>query len=90
MAHASLKITQEAKRELDLLQAEILTEMGERVTQQELVERLIQMGRLEKLRLLDWKPLSREEWQAMLELPVATGDTRGEEQIDEDVYGDPS
>jgi hypothetical protein len=87
MAYASLKVSEEAKRDLDLLQAEILTELGERVTQQELLARLIRLGRREKLRLVEWRPLSDTEWEAVARLPVATKDSRGEAHIDEDVYG---
>lgn len=78
------------KARLDRLQAELTARVGEKVTQEELLARLVALGEQEKDRLLlaPAKARSAEEiWQRMLSCIVKTGVRTREEDIDRILYG---
>jgi len=87
-----VKMDEETKEQLERLQAEIRLETGEKVTQQELLTRLVQEAIDSKSELIDSfrperVPVSGEQREAFHDGMVASGETTTEEDIDEILYG---
>ena len=87
----SVKIDEETKSRLEELQAEIKLETGRKVTQQELLRRLVDdaytsiSGLIESFRETDLS-LSDEEVEEFLSGTTADGDPVDEEDIDRTLY----
>lgn len=89
---AAVKVDDEAKERLEELQAEIRLETGTKVTQQELLSRLIDDAYESREEVVDsfrssTVPLSEEEKAAMARGRISTGTETDEEDVDDVLYG---
>lgn len=87
----SVKVDDETKSRLERLQAEIRLQTGQRVTQQELLARLVDGAVESKAELInsfrvEHVPLSDDERTAFHDGMVSSGVTTTEEDIDEVLY----
>jgi hypothetical protein len=82
---SSLKIRDRDKRRLDRLQGEAMARRGRKVSQQELVAQLLDLGESMRERLFEdaSRPMTAREIAAMHRLIVDTGVRTREEEIDE-------
>ena len=87
MAVTTLKIGREQKRRFDRLQATLRLMTGGRVTQAELLDRLLRQGEAspEALAGKGWRPLTKPEIERVMLLPLDLGFEIGD--VDEGVYG---
>lgn len=88
----SVKMDDDTKSRLERLQAEIRLETGKRVTQQEILARLVENAIESKADLIDSfreqrVPLADSEREAFHEGMVTSGVTTTEEDIDDVLYG---
>jgi predicted transcriptional regulator len=88
----SVKMDDDAKARLERLRAEIRLKTGTRVTQQELLARLVEHAIESKADLVDSfhaerVPLDDAEREAFHEGMVSSGATTSEEDIDDVLYG---
>lgn len=88
----SVKMDDDTKSRLERLQAEIRLKTGSRVTQQEILARLVERAIESKADLVDsfrdeHVPVPEEERDAFHEGMVASGVTTTEEDIDDVLYG---
>lgn len=88
----SVKMDDETKSRLERLQAEIKLKTGERVTQQEILARLVEHAFESKAELIDSfrperVPVTEAEREAFHEGMVASGVETSEEDIDDILYG---
>lgn len=89
----SVKVTDRTKDRLEKLQAEIRLETGRKVTQQELLERVVTETYESRAELIDsfrdeFEPLSDEEAERWLSGTVASGVETDEDDIDDILYGE--
>jgi len=89
----SVKISERAKSRLEELQAEIRLETGTKVTQQELLDRLVEESYESKDELVDsyrddFDGLSSEEIDRWMSGTVASENPVDEDEIDEVLYDD--
>jgi hypothetical protein len=89
---ASIKIRDADKRRLDRLQGEVMVRRGRKVSQQELLSMLLDLGYTFKDRLLadDARPMTTKEIEALHRLIVDTRRPSREEDIDMDVMSEGS
>jgi hypothetical protein len=88
----AVKVEEDAKSRLEELQAEIRLRTGEKVTQQELLTRLIDDAYESRAEVIDsfrgsTVPLSDEENAAMQRGRVSSGVETDEDDIDDILYG---
>lgn len=88
----SVKVTDTTKSHLEELQAEIRLETGRKVTQQELLERIVTNTYESKKKLIDsfrddFEPLSEDEIDRWLSGTIKSGTETAEEDIDDVLYG---
>ena len=88
----AVKVDEDAKARLEELQAEIRLRTGVKVTQQELLTRLIDDAYASREDVIDsfrdtTVPLSEAEKDAMREGRISSGVETDEEDIDEILYG---
>jgi hypothetical protein len=88
----SVKMEDRTKSRLEELQAEIRLETGKKVTQQELLDRIVEDAYSSKADLIDsfrdeWDGLTDEEVERWLSGTVASGDPVEEDEIDDVLYG---
>ncbi|MXR50408.1 hypothetical protein GRX03_02140 [Halovenus sp. WSH3] len=88
----AVKVEDDAKSRLEELQAEIRLRTGQRVTQQELLTRLIDDAYESRDDVIDsfresTVPLSAEEREAMQAGRFSSGSETSEDDIDEILYG---
>ena len=88
----TVKIDPEFKKEIDKLQAKVTMKTGEKITQQELLVRILQFvmkneKEFFKNFIFDWKPLSDKEWENMKAYIIDFGKITKEETIDRELYG---
>jgi len=88
----SVKLNDETKAQLERLQAEIRLETGERVTQQELLARIVESTIQSKSELIDSfrpanVPVSADQRDAFHDGMVSTGVTTEEDEVDDIIYG---
>ncbi len=88
----SVEMSEAAKSRLEELQAEIRLETGRKVTQQELLDRLVDDAYGSKDALIDsfrdeWEGLSEEEIERWMSGTIASGDPVDEDEIDDVLYG---
>ena len=88
----AVKVDDEAKARLEELQAEIRLEAGKKVTQQELLSRLIDDAYDSRAAVVDsfresTVPLTDEQKAAMREGQFASGVETDEDDIDDILYG---
>jgi hypothetical protein len=88
----AVKVDEDAKVRLEELQAEIRLRTGVKVTQQELLTRLIDDAYASREDVIDsfrntTVPLSETEKEAMREGRISSGVETDEEDIDEILYG---
>ena len=88
----AVKVDEDAKSRLEELQAEIRLRTGKRVTQQELLSRLISDAHDSRDEVIDsfrpsTLPLSEEEKEQMRQGRVSSGVETDEEDIDDVLYG---
>lgn len=86
----SVKMRERDKRRLDRLQGELTVRRGRKMSQQELLAWLLQLGEAEKHRLAEdaGRPMTDREIAAMERLVVRTGIRTREEEIDRVVAGE--
>lgn len=90
----SVEMSERTKSRLEELQAEIKLRTGKKVTQQEILERLVDGAFESKSEFVDSfreskLPLSEEEKEAFFSGTTASGEETDEEDIDGILYGDP-
>ena len=87
MAVTTIKVDRDQKRRLDRLQARLQLSAGRRVTQSELLGLLVSHAEAEPESLLrgHWRPLTPEEIEGVLRLPVDLGVEIGD--VDRALYG---
>ena len=88
----SVKMDEETKTQLERLQAEIRLKTDQRVTQQELLTRLVETATESKMEFIDsfrpdHVPVSEEQREAFHEGRISSGVTTTEDDIDEILYG---
>lgn len=89
----SVKLSERGKRLLDALQAETTLKVGEKISQQELLELALEEAERMKSALIERiskrprVPLSEEEIEQILRTPRDWGVVTSEEQIDKYLYG---
>jgi predicted transcriptional regulator len=88
----SVKMDEDTKSRLERLQAEIRLKTGVRVTQQEVLERLVERAIESKADLVDSfretrVPVSETDREAFHEGMVSSGVTTSEDDIDDVLYG---
>ncbi|MBP1987885.1 hypothetical protein [Halolamina salifodinae] len=88
----SVKMDDETKTRLERLQAEIRLKTGNRVTQQEVLARLVENAIESKAELIDSfreerVPVSADEQGAFHEGMISSGTATSEEDIDDLLYG---
>jgi hypothetical protein len=87
MAATTLRIEMRQKRRFDELQARLRLATGRRITQGELLERLLDQAEdaPESLAGRQWRPLSKTEVARVMELPMDFGIEIGD--VDAGLYG---
>ncbi|MFB6211018.1 MAG: hypothetical protein ABEI76_05725 [Halobacteriales archaeon] len=88
----AVKVDEDAKARLEELQAEIRLQTGQKVTQQELLTRLIDDAYESRMDVIDsfretTVPLSETEKEAMHRGRIKSGVETDEEDIDDILYG---
>lgn len=88
----AVKMDEETKSHLEELQAEIRLRTGQKVTQQEILERLVDDAYESKSEFVDsfrstTVPLSEEEKEAARSGMISSGTDTAEEDIDDILYG---
>jgi len=88
----SVKMDEDTKSRLERLQAEIRLKTGKRVTQQEILARLVERAIESKADLVDSfrderVPVSDSEREAFHDGTVSSGVTTAEDDIDDILYG---
>ncbi|WP_199723033.1 hypothetical protein [Halobellus sp. Atlit-38R] len=88
----SVKMDDDTKSRLERLQAEIRLKTGERVTQQEILSRLVERAIESKADLVDSfreqrVPVSETDREAFHDEMVSSGTSTGEDDIDDVLYG---
>lgn len=89
----TVKIDPEFKKEIDKLQAKVTMKTGEKITQQELLVRIIKFvirneDNFFKDFIFDWKPLTDSEWEKMKASITDFGKITKESTIDTELYGE--
>jgi hypothetical protein len=88
----AVKVDEDAKSRLEELQAEIRLQTGQKVTQQELLTRLIDDAYKSREQVIDsfrgsTVPLSDEEKEAMKGGRISSGVETDEDDVDDVLYG---
>lgn len=88
----SVKVTDQTKSHLEELQAEIRLETGRKVTQQELLERIVSETYDSKDELIasfrdEFEPLTDDEIERWMSGTISTGIETDESDIDDILYG---
>ena len=88
----SVKISDECKRILEMLQARLVIAMGRKVSQQELLDALVKFSMEREDELIGHivgaeLPLPSEEIDKLMKLPTDWGVETREEEIDLHLYG---
>jgi len=88
----SVKISGDAKRLLDSLQAKLILGTGRRVSQQELLDEVVKFPKEREEEIVRrlagvMLPLSRREIEALMRVPTDWGLETREEEIDQVLYG---
>ena len=89
----SVKLSEQGKRKLDALQAEVTLKSGSKVSQQELLDLLLAEAEERKDELISKVakgqrfPLTEEQIKKILSLPRDCGVVTSEEDIDKYLYG---
>ena len=89
----TVKIDPEFKKEIDKLQAKVTIKTGEKITQQELLVRILQFVIRNEEEffenfIFDWKPLPDSEWKKMKASITDFGKITKESTIDTELYGE--
>ncbi len=89
----TVKIDPEFKKEIDKLQAKVTMKTGEKITQQELLVRILQFvirneEEFFKNFIFDWQPLPDSEWEKMKASITDFGKITKESTIDTELYGE--
>ncbi len=87
MAATTLRIDTRQKRRFDVLQSRLRLMTGRRITQAELLERLLDQAEAEPEKLAGrrWRPLTKAQIARVMELPQDFGIEIGD--VDEGLYG---
>ncbi|MHA1166674.1 MAG: hypothetical protein ACTSP4_12735 [Candidatus Hodarchaeales archaeon] len=89
----TIKINHEFKREIDKLQAKVILKTGEKITQQELLVRILRFvirneEEFFKNYIFDWESLDDSEWEKLKTFITAFGKISKESTIDREIYGE--
>jgi len=89
----TVKIDSEFKKEIDKLQAKVTMKTGEKITQQELLVRIVKFvlkkeDEFFKNFIFDWSPLSDSEWESIKDGIVDFGKKTNESTINKELYGE--
>lgn len=86
-----VRVDDDVKEELDRLQGLVQAETGDRLSQSELLHRLLRFARRNQAEFiewdLDWEPPSREAVEGFLEALPDHGFTTDAREIDDTLYG---
>ena len=89
----SIKVDNQVKKEIDRLQARIIIQQGMKLSQQELLKRVLSFVKKredEFIRdILEWSPISDHDWKEVKYIISDFGNLTGESTIDEEIYGEP-
>jgi hypothetical protein len=87
MSATTLRIEKQQKKRFDRLQATLRVMTGRRVTQADLLDRLLEKGEEAPAALAGkaWRPLSKAELERVMALPIDIGFEIGD--VDEALYG---
>ncbi|MHB8586289.1 MAG: hypothetical protein ACYDDF_10710 [Thermoplasmatota archaeon] len=88
MASSTVKIREADKKRLDQLQATLTVESGEKISLEDLIGRLIQMGMIHR-RELRRDPRKPADMAWLESLIFDTGQVTREEDINRELYGGP-
>lgn len=89
---STIKVDSKVKTEIDKLQAKITIKTGEKITQQELLRRIIEFVILheeefQKDYILDWTPPTKKEWSEIKAIVRDFGFKTSESTINRELYG---
>jgi hypothetical protein len=88
---ASIKLSEDAKRTLEKLQARITIATGSKIPQQHLLETIIRLSADNIDQILETttqaRPLTGSQLDALLDVPTDWGTETQEEEIDQTLYG---
>lgn len=90
---STVKIDPEFKKEIDKLQAKVIMKTGEKITQQELLARILKFvltneSEFFKNFIFDWQPLPDSEWDNIKSYITDFSKPTKEETIDSEIYGE--
>ncbi len=88
----TVKLSKRAKKELDRLQAKITLQTGEKISQQELLDKIIHFVQSKEDEFLqeaifNWRPLSDREWEQIKQLVTDFGKKTSEDTTNQELYG---
>jgi hypothetical protein len=90
---STVKVDENLKKELEKLQAKFTLKIGQKITQQELLRKIInfvisnEANFFDKV-VLEWNPMSDDEWNSLSEYIIDFGFETTEETINNELYGD--
>ena len=92
LVSTSVKISRDAKRLLDTLQARLVIVRGYKISLKELLDSMVRFSAEHEKELFNFisgvnLPLSPEEIEKLMSLPTDWGVDTGEEEIDSHLYG---
>lgn len=88
----TIKVDSKVKSEIDKLQAKFTLKTGEKISQQELIRKIIEFvsiheDEFQKDYMLDWIPPSEQEWSEIKNHVHDFGFKTSESTIDKELYG---
>ena len=90
---STVKIDENLKKEIEKLQAKLTLKFGQKISQQELLRKVIyyvvnnEKNFFEKS-ILTWNPMPDDEWNSLTALIIDFGYETSEETIDKELYDD--
>lgn len=89
----TVKVSDNFKKELNKLQAKVTLKTGGKISQNELLDRIVQFIITNEEQffqeiIFNWKPLSDSEWEDIADLIADFGVDTDEQSIDRELYGE--
>ena len=89
---STIKVDKKLKAEIDKLQAKFTIKTGEKITQQELLRKIIEFVSLHEVEfqkdyIAEWTPPSEMEWLEIKAVSRDFGFKTSEKTIDKELYG---
>ncbi|OLS20756.1 MAG: hypothetical protein HeimC3_39120 [Candidatus Heimdallarchaeota archaeon LC_3] len=90
---STVKIDETLKKEIDKLQAKLILKLGQKISQQELLRKVVNYVIKNEKKFFDnfiltWDPMSDDEWNSLTAFITDFGYETSEETIDKELYGD--